>query len=61
MAKCAHCGKETKFGRSRPWSKKATRRQFKPNLQKVTVVESGKKVRKVLCTRCIRTLTKSAA
>lgn len=59
MAKCAHCGKETKFGRSRPWSKKMTARTFRPNLQTVTVLEGGRKVRKVLCTKCIRTLVKT--
>jgi large subunit ribosomal protein L28 len=58
MAKCEHCGKTTQFGQNRPWSKKATKRKFKPNLQKVTVYEDNKKVRKTLCTRCIRTLTK---
>jgi len=46
MAKCETCGKTTKFGRSRPWSKKTTKRKFKPNLQKVTVYEDGKKIRK---------------
>lgn len=58
MAKCEACGKTTRFGQSRPWSKKTTKRKFKPNLQKVTVYEDGKKIRKTLCTRCIRTLTK---
>jgi large subunit ribosomal protein L28 len=60
MAKCNHCGKTTTFGRSIPWSKKATRRTFKANLQKVSVYEGGKKVQKVLCTRCIRTMAKGA-
>jgi large subunit ribosomal protein L28 len=60
MAKCERCGKSTTFGRNRPWSKKATRRTFRPNLQKVTVYESGRKVRKVLCTKCIRTLVKTS-
>lgn len=60
MAKCANCGKVTRFGKNRPWSKKSTRREFKPNLQKVTVYESGRKVSKTLCTRCIRSLTKTA-
>ncbi len=60
MAICASCGKSTKFGRSVPWSKKATLREFKANLQKVTVYENGRKVRKTLCTRCIRTLVKTA-
>lgn len=60
MAKCEHCEKKTTFGRNRPWSKKATRRTFRPNLQTVTVYEDGRKVRKTLCTRCIRTLVKTA-
>jgi large subunit ribosomal protein L28 len=59
MAKCEHCGKKTTFGRNRPWSKKATQRTFKPNLQTVSVFEGGRKVRKVLCTKCIRTLVKT--
>jgi large subunit ribosomal protein L28 len=59
MAKCAHCGKKTTFGRNRPWSKKATVRTFKPNLQTITVYEDGKKVRKVLCAKCIRTIVKT--
>jgi large subunit ribosomal protein L28 len=39
---------------------RATNRSFSPNLQKVTVIENGRKVKKVLCTKCIRTLTKTA-
>ena len=60
MAKCENCGKKTTFGRNRPWSKKSTLRTFKPNLQKVTLFEDGNKVRKVLCSRCIRTLVKTS-
>jgi large subunit ribosomal protein L28 len=59
MAKCAHCGKTTTFGRNRPWSKKATRRTYRPNLQSVTIYETGQKVHKVLCTKCIKTLVKT--
>jgi large subunit ribosomal protein L28 len=59
MAKCEICGKKTTFGRNRPWSKKSTPRTFRPNLQTVTVYEDGRKVRKVLCAKCIRTLVKS--
>lgn len=59
MAVCEHCGKKTKFGRNVPWSKKSTPRKVKPNLQTVTVYENGRKVRKTLCTRCIRTLVKT--
>jgi len=60
MAKCAHCGKSTTFGHNRSFSLRATNRAFKPNLQKVTVMEDGRKVKKVLCAKCIRTLTKTA-
>ncbi|MFW5713686.1 MAG: 50S ribosomal protein L28 [Brevefilum sp.] len=59
MAICENCGKKTKFGHNRSHSMRATKRQFKPNLQKVTVYENGRTVRKTLCTRCIRTLVKS--
>jgi len=59
MAKCAHCGKATTFGHNRPWSKKATRRTFRPNLQTVSVAENGRMVQKVLCAKCIRTLVKA--
>lgn len=59
MAKCANCGKTTTFGRNRPWSKKATRRIFLPNLQNVTVYDDGRKVRKLLCTKCLRTIVKT--
>jgi large subunit ribosomal protein L28 len=61
MAKCESCGKHTTFGRNVPWSKKATRRTFRANLQKVSVFEGSRKTKKVLCTRCIRTMVKAAA
>ncbi len=60
MAKCEACGKRTTFGHNRSFSMRATNRAFHPNLQKVTVMERGRKVRKVLCARCIRTLVKTA-
>jgi large subunit ribosomal protein L28 len=59
MAKCAHCGKTTSFGRNRPWSNKATRRTFRPNLQRVTIYEDGKKVQVLLCAKCIKTMAKT--
>ncbi len=61
MAVCENCGKKTTFGRNVPWSKKSTRREFSPNLQKVMVFENGRSVHKMLCTRCIRTMVKSEA
>ncbi|MBP9675925.1 MAG: 50S ribosomal protein L28 [Anaerolineaceae bacterium] len=58
MAKCESCGKGTTFGHNRSFSLRATNRTFKPNLQKITIVENGQKVQKTLCARCIRTLVK---
>ena len=60
MAKCEHCGKTTTFGHNRSFSMRATNRKFKPNLQQVTVYENGVKIRKVLCAKCIKTLSKVA-
>ena len=37
---------------------KATKRQFKPNIQRVKVLEDGKLVSKKLCGKCIKTLSK---
>lgn len=61
MAKCATCGKATAFGHNRSFSLRATNRKFKPNLQKVTVMQNGRMVKQVLCAKCIKTLSKSAA
>ncbi|NTV72530.1 MAG: 50S ribosomal protein L28, partial [Azonexaceae bacterium] len=47
MAKCEKCGKATVFGHNRSFSQRATNRTFKPNLQSVSVMESGRLVKKV--------------
>ena len=60
MAKCEACGKATTFGHARSFSQRATNRAFHPNLQRVTVIENGKAVKKTLCAKCIRTLAKTA-
>jgi len=60
MAKCEKCGKTTTFGHNVSFSKRATNRVFRPNLQKILVMEKGRKVHKVLCAKCIRTLVKAA-
>ena len=39
---------------------KATKRQFKPNIQQVKVMEGGRSVSKKLCAKCIKTLSKGA-
>lgn len=60
MAKCEACGKATTFGHNRSHSLRATQRTYRPNLQKVTVLENGRQVHKVLCAKCIRTMVKTA-
>jgi large subunit ribosomal protein L28 len=59
MAKCQQCGRGPQFGNNRPWSRKATRRRWEINVQKVSMMEKGRSVSKRLCTSCIRTLSKS--
>ncbi|MEA3309135.1 MAG: 50S ribosomal protein L28 [Chloroflexota bacterium] len=61
MAKCEICGKGTKFGRSVSYSKKATNRRFKANIQHKRVMLDGRMQRIHICTKCLRTLTKNQA
>jgi large subunit ribosomal protein L28 len=58
MAKCEVCGKTPQFGHNVSHSNRKTRRQFKPNVQRVKVMENGRLVHKFMCTRCIRTMGK---
>jgi len=61
MATCNTCGKATTFGHKRSFSQHATNRTFKPNLQKVSIMENGRMIKKTMCAKCIKTLGKSAA
>ena len=47
MPKCKLSGKGPMSGNNRPWSKKATRRKWQPNIQKWTIYvpELGKSVK----------------
>ena len=59
MAKCEMCGKKPMFGNRRSHSMRATRRQFKPNIQRISVTKKdGTRERKTLCAKCIKTLAK---
>jgi large subunit ribosomal protein L28 len=58
MAKCENCGKSPSFGHNVSHSNVRTKRQWKPNIQKVTVYKDGRPQRVKLCTRCIRTMNK---
>lgn len=66
---CDNCGKKIVYGRQsmhsrgvagKRWKKRAqkTLRVFKPNLQKISVLVSGKKVQMRLCTDCIKRFRK---
>jgi large subunit ribosomal protein L28 len=58
MAKCEICGKTPQFGHNVSHSKRATNRQFKPNVHKHELVIDGQKRRMYVCGRCLRTLNK---
>jgi large subunit ribosomal protein L28 len=54
------CGKHTVFGRNVSFSKRHTSRKFKPNVQRRAVTINGETRRINMCTRCMRTMVKSA-
>ncbi|MCJ7676286.1 MAG: 50S ribosomal protein L28 [Anaerolineales bacterium] len=58
MARCETCGKTTTFGHSRSFSMNASRRTFRPNLQKVRVMDGNRSVHKTLCAKCIKRLAR---
>lgn len=60
MAKCQLSGKGPQFGNNRPWSRKVTKRQWQPNVQKFTVYvpELGRSVKIRASTRAMRTVDK---
>lgn len=52
--KCHVCGKGVMSGNSVSHSNKHTKRKWKPNLQRVKIVENGEVKRVKVCTRCLR-------
>jgi ribosomal protein L28 len=60
MAKCSICGRGPQFGHHRSHSMRATNRRWNINVQKVTVYRNGRKQRIQVCTRCLRTLSRTA-
>ena len=60
MAKCEICGKGPQFGHNVSHSKRATNRQFRPNVQQRRMKVDGRMRRLYICSRCLRTLDKSA-
>ncbi|MCL7451892.1 MAG: 50S ribosomal protein L28 [Anaerolineae bacterium] len=59
MAKCDICGKTPSFGHNVSHSNVKTKRQWKPNIQKVTIFKEGNPQTLKVCTRCLRTLNKN--
>jgi large subunit ribosomal protein L28 len=59
MAMCEKCGKTKRAGNNVSHSNVHTKRLFRPNIQKATVLVDGRLKQQKLCTRCIRTLAKS--
>ena len=55
MAKCDMCGKGRQFGHSVSYSKHATNRSWRPNVQKVKLLIDGQMKKMKVCTRCLRT------
>ncbi len=58
MAICELTGKTKMSGNKVSFSLRRTKRFFKPNVQKKTLVIDGKKIRTSLSTQAIRTLKK---
>lgn len=58
MAVCEICGKKPQFGHHVSFSERKTKRQFKPNLQRTTVLREGRLVKITVCTKCLKTLNK---
>ncbi|MBF8282860.1 MAG: 50S ribosomal protein L28 [Chloroflexi bacterium RBG_16_63_12] len=60
MAKCDNCGKAPVFGNNVSHAKNRTPRLFRPNLQKVSILDAkrGRRVQKMLCAKCIKSLSK---
>jgi len=52
---CDICGKKPMVGNNISHAHRKTKRVWKPNIQKIKVMDNGKICRKNVCTRCIRT------
>ncbi|GAB4423379.1 MAG: 50S ribosomal protein L28 [Anaerolineae bacterium] len=59
MAKCQLCQKKTMSGHNVSHSMRHTKRQWKANVQTVTVLKDGQARRIKVCSRCLRTASKA--
>ncbi len=58
MAICEISGKGKMYGHNVSFSQRKTRKVFKPNIQKKTLIVDGKKVKVNVATSTLRTLKK---
>lgn len=58
MAICEITGKGKMYGHNVSYSQRKTRKVFKPNIQKKTLIINGKKLKVNLSTAALRTLRK---
>jgi len=54
VAKCEICGKGVTFGKKYSHSHIRTNRQWKPNVQRVKVLDEKTPKKMYVCTRCLR-------
>lgn len=59
MAKCEMCGKGPQFGHNVSHSMVHTKRQWRPNIQKASVVVGGVEKKMKVCAKCLKTLNKT--
>lgn len=59
MAMCDRCGKTKRAGNNVSHSNVHTKRLFRPNIQKATILVNGRMQKQKVCTRCLRTLAKA--
>ncbi len=57
---CQICGKGVGYGHNVSHSKRRTNRRWLPNIQKATITIDNTEKSVRICTRCLRTLHKSA-
>jgi len=58
--KCEICGKSPQYGHNVSHSKHRTNRRWMPNVQKRAIYIQGQRIRVKVCSRCLRTLHKTA-
>ena len=52
--RCYVCGKGPMTGHNVSHAHNLTKRRWLPNLQKITILESGEKKRVYVCTKCLK-------